>query len=210
MGFGRKGVGPGTGQFRPIRVGAQDSIVSRPQTGRKPGEPDRWTAADHHAPSQAQTSLASSHAEISTQFESYDESEKRLPFFWPFIKACFGASSMLLLLLSGHSTDSTGFLGLDLDHLSKKLMMTYSMSLTFLLPIYIFSTCFKELGVPRGMRDILTGGSFGGLFLINTELTISGMIGGWIFWRAQGYPGLPSDHRPKATSLLTKLRPGQW
>jgi len=137
---------------------------------------------------------------------------------WSYFKACVAAFATAILL-SGFFMDSNApapFASrIFVNFVSGIVMMTFAPLL--LIPIRLLSDLFRLVSVPRGVSDILIGGLVGSLMLLPaiTEGTapdplagcfvVGGLLGGFVFWRARGYPGLSSHHHRTADRFGTAL-----
>jgi hypothetical protein len=141
---------------------------------------------------------------------------------WSYFKACVAALGTAILL-SSFFIDSNApapFTSrIFVNFVSGIVMITYAPLL--LIPIRILADVFRLACVPRGVSDILIGGLVGSLMLLPaiTEgkapepmticFIIGGLIGGFVFWRARGYPGLTTQHHKTADqfgSVLDRAR----
>lgn len=138
-----------------------------------------------------------------------------------YFKACVAGFAMGMTafgLLSGGGLIEA-IVGSALDHIPIMVaMLTLAPALA--IPIRILADVARVLRLPRGVSDIAIGAAVGSLMLL-PELTrgampgpmgwgfvIGGGFGGFVFWRARGFPGaaLLSDLADAAIGRLRGAR----
>ncbi len=167
-----------------------------------------------HSPGDA---VLASHSKVAGALGKPDEHAA-----WSYFKACVAAFATAILL-SGFIIDSNApdaFTSrLFANLISGIVMMT--MAPIMLIPIRILADIMKLARIPRGASDILIGGLCGSLMMLpdlmdgQTPRALSlafiagGLFGGFVFWRARGYPELDQKHHGKAEAAHAMLERGR-
>ncbi len=140
------------------------------------------------------------------------EGGKLLSFFW----ACVTGFTFSVLAMSLFFTGSNApsFFGgtLFLNIAGSFAMLT--MAPFLLIPARILADIMRFIGVPRGYSDIMIGLMIGSVmpFVDNMShaqfrwssmsFVIGGAIGGFVYWRSRGYPGLKRKSSQNAETLF--------
>lgn len=95
-----------------------------------------------------------------------------------------------------------------------------TLALALYIPTVVLSDIARLLSVPRGVADLgigfILGLGVGIGFAVSvpdssslqaaTATTVGGIVGGWAFWRAQGYPGVGSGHAAALDLAYKKIK----
>lgn len=107
-----------------------------------------------------------------------------------------------------------------LNIVSSIVMMTWAPFL--LIPARVLADIMRLLSVPRGYSDIMIGLMLGSVMPIVDIVTrdefrwstlsfmMGGALGGFVYWRSRGYPGLKRKHGKNADTLygwFKRLKP---
>ncbi len=147
------------------------------------------------------------------------EGGKLLSFFW----ACATALTFSVISMSLFAgSNAPAFFGgtFFLNIISSIAMLTAAPFL--IIPARILADVMHFLGVPRGYSDIMIGMMIGSLVLIAEIATkddirwsavsfmVGGAMGGFVYWRSRGYPGLKrksSDNADTFFKWFKRLKP---
>lgn len=175
--FGRRGIGATTS--------------ARPAPTRRPTVSGRPEARTAEAAAKAADAIARDVGTAASRGKAY-------------VYACLsGATTFLAVLFILSGVESRFFQsGPMLFLLAIPVLPT--LALVLYIPTVVLSDIARLLSIPRGWADIGIGFVLGlgvGIgYAANAAdaksltaavaLTVGGIVGGWAFWRAQGYPGL--------------------
>lgn len=137
-----------------------------------------------------------------------------------YVSACLsGAAAFLAVLFVLTGVENRFFqAGPMLVFLAIPVVPT--LALVLYLPTVVLSDVARLLSIPRGWADLgigfVLGFGLGVAFAVTRSephavqtaigLTAGGLVGGWAFWRAQGYPGLSSGQAAAVDVAYRKLR----
>ncbi len=133
---------------------------------------------------------------------------------WSYFKACVMAFSTAILLQSLFvENNAPGFFGSRLFVSFASGIAMASFAPLMLIPIRILADIFRLMQVPRGYSDVLIGGLCGSIMMlpdltsgdmpepITICFTLGGLAGGFVYWRARGYPGLDRRYAKSAERI---------
>ncbi|BCW87417.1 hypothetical protein sos41_05460 [Alphaproteobacteria bacterium SO-S41] len=151
--------------------------------------------------------------------------------WWSYFKACVTAFVTAVILMglflgSGEGHEDTSILGslFSFDRLAIQvpaIVMMLTMAPALATPIRALADIMQKLNVPRGVSDMLIGAA-PGMMMMTVDITsgrlpgpmnlcflLGGAFGGFVFWRARGYPGLNRTGRQIAEFAHTAMQKGR-
>ncbi|AHB50239.1 hypothetical protein W911_12005 [Hyphomicrobium nitrativorans NL23] len=189
------------------RRGVDASPRVRPASVRKPTVSGRPEARTAEAAAQAADAIARDVGTAASRGKAY-------------AYACLsGATTFLAVLFILSGVESRFFQsGPMLFLLAIPVLPTLALALY--IPTVVLSDLARLLSIPRGWSDIGIGFVLGlgvGIAYAVTAadakslatavaITAGGIVGGWAFWRAQGYPGLSRAGRDAAEIAYHKIK----
>lgn len=193
-----------SGTFGRRGIGATPS--ARPHPARKPTVSGRPEARTAEAAARVTDAIARDVATAASRGKAY-------------AYACLsGATTFLAVLFILSGVESRFFQsGPMLFLLAIPVLPT--LALVLYIPTVVLSDIARLLSVPRGWADIGIGLVLGvgiavGYAVTSADATsfataiaiaAGGVVGGWAFWRAQGYPGLSRPGRDVADIAYKKI-----
>ncbi|NNG04625.1 MAG: hypothetical protein HKM95_11060 [Inquilinus sp.] len=127
---------------------------------------------------------------------AYTPPEPPPPLVWPFIKACITAMAMSIGFTGLFYGGGFGLGDFKIMHYIASALALQMLVPLVLPPAWVLAKLAVHFRVPRGFADIAIGGLLGCVMLISGDwklqhvaFIMGGLVGGFVFWRAQGYPG---------------------
>lgn len=193
-----------SGTFGRRGVGATPS--PRPHPARKPTVSGRPEARTAEAAARVTDAIARDVATAASRGKAY-------------VYACLSGATMFLAVLFILSGVESRFFqsGPVLFLLAIPVLPT--LALVLYIPTVVLSDIARLLSVPRGWADIGIGFVLGMGVAVGYAMTSAdpkslataiaiaagGVVGGWAFWRAQGYPGVSRPGRDVADIAYKKI-----
>lgn len=190
--FGRRGVGAAPG--------------ARPAPARKPTVSGRPEARTAEAAAQVTDALARDVGTAASRGRAY-------------LHACLSGATTFLAVLFVLSGVESRFFQSGPMLLLLAIPVLPTLALVLYIPTVVLSDIARLLSIPRGWADIGIGFVLGlgvGIAYAATSadakslaaavaITAGGIVGGWAFWRAQGYPGLSRPGKEAADVVYQKI-----
>lgn len=148
---------------------------------------------------------------------------------WSFFKACVAAYATAILLFGfvGGGERVGPDLGFVADFFNR-IFISFASGVAMVsfapvmaLPARFLGDLANRIGVPRGFSDIAIGGICGSVFLLpdlmagrlpsafSLTFVAGGLFGGFVFWRARGYPDARGLQRQLAEGTFRLLDRGR-
>jgi len=120
---------------------------------------------------------------------------------WAYVKACAVAFATVIAISVLFGGSRSPFADKSLFQNIIGIVVAPTLGGVMAIPTFLLVQIVSFLGIRRGVADILVGGSLGSAWLLlalydgipltslHFAFLTAGCVGGFVFWRAQGYPG---------------------
>lgn len=135
-----------------------------------------------------------------------------------YIKACAVAFTAVLAVSVAFGGSNNPFAGNSLFQNIVSAVVAPALGGALAVPVFVLAQIVSLLGIRRGVADVLVGGMLGSAWLllalsdgkpinaVHFAFLLGGCVGGFAFWRAQGYPGANSATAAALDQVYGRVR----
>jgi hypothetical protein len=137
---------------------------------------------------------------------------------WAYIKACATAFAIVIALSVLFGGSHNPFAGKSFFQNIVGMVVAPTLGGVMAIPAFLLAQVVAFLGIRRGVADVLVGGMLGSAWLLlalsdgkainslHVAFLLGGCVGGFAFWRAQGYPGTTSTTAAVLDQVYARVR----